>query len=313
MFVDRHLTVGTTVGRQVLLDSVNGDIYAGGTIDAEGSANIANDVNAGDDVNAVDRVNAGTNVNAGQDVNASDDVNATDDIWAGDNITAGGSITATNDLNGKIFKDTTPGSEAYSVNPGGGTIIRNLRVSDENDAGVRDVFINGTGDVIAGGDMFALAYYDSSSGSGDYVVNPGWLSRMNRIRVGDPADTANDIILRSDGTMHMDGDVTASAYYYTSDERLKEDIADLDGWPVLEVLNPKSYRYKKDGRHSMGLIAQDVEKVLPHLVQTDEDGMKSVNYLDLIGPLIDEVQNLHAENIRHREAIEELKAAVAQP
>jgi hypothetical protein len=44
----------------------------------------------------------------------------------------------------------------------------------------------------------------------------------------------------------------------------------------------------------MGVIAQDVERVFPELVTTDEQGRKKVNYFGLIGPLIEAVKELDA-------------------
>lgn len=42
----------------------------------------------------------------------------------------------------------------------------------------------------------------------------------------------------------------------------------------------------------MGVIAQDVEKVFPALVSTDEHGRKQVDYIGLIAPLIEAVKEL---------------------
>ena len=44
----------------------------------------------------------------------------------------------------------------------------------------------------------------------------------------------------------------------------------------------------------MGVIAQELEQVFPELVQTGEDGIKRVNYLGLIAPLIEAVKELDA-------------------
>ena len=46
----------------------------------------------------------------------------------------------------------------------------------------------------------------------------------------------------------------------------------------------------------MGVIAQDIEKVLPYVVETSENGIKSVNYINLIGLLIEGVKDLEKEN-----------------
>jgi len=44
----------------------------------------------------------------------------------------------------------------------------------------------------------------------------------------------------------------------------------------------------------MGVIAQELEQVFPDLVTTDERGFKKVNYVGLIGPLIEAVKELDA-------------------
>jgi hypothetical protein len=44
----------------------------------------------------------------------------------------------------------------------------------------------------------------------------------------------------------------------------------------------------------MGVIAQEVERVFPELVTTDEQGRKTVNDFGLIGPLIEAVKELDA-------------------
>lgn len=44
----------------------------------------------------------------------------------------------------------------------------------------------------------------------------------------------------------------------------------------------------------IGVIAQEVERVFPELVTTDEHGRKKVNYFGLIGPLIEAIKELDA-------------------
>ena len=48
-----------------------------------------------------------------------------------------------------------------------------------------------------------------------------------------------------------------------------------------------SFNWKKDNQESIGLIAQDVEKVFPELVSTNKEGLKTVAYGNLIAPLIE--------------------------
>ncbi|MDG4651823.1 tail fiber domain-containing protein [Chryseobacterium arthrosphaerae] len=94
------------------------------------------------------------------------------------------------------------------------------------------------------------------------------------------------------------GTVKASAIDYNSDERLKQNIASINSsGELLGKLRPVSYFWNEKGKKKggntqlqYGLIAQEVEKVLPNIVSTDNDGYKSVNYNELIPLLLQTVQ-----------------------
>ena len=116
-----------------------------------------------------------------------------------------------------------------------------------------------------------------------------------------------------------DSTVTATAYLYQSDKRLKKNIVDLTpevSSAFLSQFVPKSYSLKADGRKSMGFIAQDVEVHTPDMVSTDEDAggetLKSVNYLDLIAPTVCMVQHLTDENNSKDKQIASLEERLAK-
>jgi hypothetical protein len=96
--------------------------------------------------------------------------------------------------------------------------------------------------------------------------------------------------------------IRADRMYTRSDIRLKDNIEELNDNHLdkLNKLVPKSYVFKNDGLNHFGFIAQEVEKVFPNLVNVDSDGMKSVNYLEMI-PLL-----LHKINYLERK-LEEIK------
>ena len=70
------------------------------------------------------------------------------------------------------------------------------------------------------------------------------------------------------GTGSFSGPLTAQSYTNTSDRNLKKDIAPLSGGgDLIDKLMPVTFRWKKgDDRPVIGLIAQDVEKVLPDVI-----------------------------------------------
>ena len=81
-----------------------------------------------------------------------------------------------------------------------------------------------------------------------------------------------------------------------SDRRLKENIKNVSQNEKDKVLQlvPKSFNMIADDkkRKRYGLIAQEVEELYPELVLTDEKGMKSLNYMDLIPLLLEQIKEL---------------------
>ena len=114
-------------------------------------------------------------------------------------------------------------------------------------------------------------------------------------------NNANDMRLESDGDLHVEGDVIAASTTIASDEKLKENIEQYsDALDKVKQLKGVSFDWKKDGSKSAGVIAQDIEKIMPDLVKEKEslsDGEKSlsVNYNGLIGVLVEAVKELSAK------------------
>ncbi|MEI7563318.1 MAG: tail fiber domain-containing protein [bacterium] len=65
----------------------------------------------------------------------------------------------------------------------------------------------------------------------------------------------------------------------------------------MTQLNGYSFTWKDTGKKDIGLIAQEVEKIFPDLVNTDTDGVKAVEYMNIIAPLVESVKSLYQENI----------------
>ena len=88
--------------------------------------------------------------------------------------------------------------------------------------------------------------------------------------------------------------IRGNEFYTRSDIRLKNNIEDLgdENLHKLKQIIPKSYRFKNEKLIHFGFIAQDVEKVYPNLVAVDIDGMKSINYLEMVPLLLHKINNL---------------------
>lgn len=120
--------------------------------------------------------------------------------------------------------------------------------------------------------------------------------------------------------LHISGAVRGDAYYYNSDRRLKTDIAIIDNaLALINALHGYTFTWKTDGKKSVGLIAQEVEKVFPDLVDTDSLGFKSVQYGNLVAPIIeaihiltDKIDTLFDTYISQQKQIDALEARIAR-
>ena len=109
--------------------------------------------------------------------------------------------------------------------------------------------------------------------------------------------------LLADGTLHVDGDVVAFSTTI-SDATLKYDINPIDhALEKIGQLKGVTYKYLKDGMESAGLLAQDVEKVMPCAVTErslplhtgNDEKYKTLNYDNLHALLIESIKELTAK------------------
>ena len=152
-------------------------------------------------------------------------------------------------------------------------------------------------------DLRGEVYYIGRDTNDYFAVDP---TAMNWYLDGN-----NDMRLENDGDLHVDGNVIA--YSTTiSDERLKKDIVKIDNaLDKVSQLNGYTFEYLADGKKSAGVIAQEVEKVMPSAItestlplkmgDDDKTEYKTVQYDQLHGLMIEAIKELKAE-------IEELKA-----
>jgi hypothetical protein len=91
--------------------------------------------------------------------------------------------------------------------------------------------------------------------------------------------------------------VSATSFVVSSDRELKDNVRLIvNAEEIVQSLNGVRFDWKATGKPSVGLIAQDVEVLLPELVETNkETGFKGVNYDAIIGVLIEEVKALRKE------------------
>jgi hypothetical protein len=172
-----------------------------------------------------------------------------------------------------------------------------LQIYDETNSATR-MLIDSSGNLLVG---------KTSSGStieGAELNNSGSIFAVrdsNPAGVFDRKTTDGDVVqFRRDGTTVGSVSATSSATSYntSSDERLKENIADsADAGSKVDAIQIRQFDWKADGSHQdYGVIAQELINVAPEAVSegdTEED-MMGVDYSKLVPMLIKEVQSLRS-------------------
>jgi hypothetical protein len=91
-------------------------------------------------------------------------------------------------------------------------------------------------------------------------------------------------------TLQVSGTITCTDINSTSDIKLKENIHQIkDPLDKVMQINGVGFRWKDTKEDALGVIAQDIEEVLPELVKSN-DHTKTVNYNGFIGVLIEAVK-----------------------
>jgi hypothetical protein len=112
------------------------------------------------------------------------------------------------------------------------------------------------------------------------------------------------------GSITATGNITA---YLSSDERLKTEIVEIpNALDKVHALRGVTYTKISSGARETGLIAQDLQKVLPEVVRTAEGGEDAgylaVNYAQTVGLLVEAIKEL---SFTHAAQIAELRAEIA--
>ena len=93
------------------------------------------------------------------------------------------------------------------------------------------------------------------------------------------------------GTGRFTGTLTCQTLVQTSQRDQKKDIVDIDKNPATRIPF-KEYKYKSESgeRKRYGVVVEDIEAHYPELVHTDPDGIKGINYIDLLVKRVAELE-----------------------
>ena len=227
-------------------------------------------------------------------------------------ITAGTSNGASNGAQLELHGNLSTGNEGLvTLQAGTGSIsairfFTNRSVSNAN-IGVKRLDIDTDGTVA----IIREASYDG--GGGTFTPGAGNLEVASNIGVGRDAangasntgklHVATEIAVYNGGTQNIiltgsSGDVTAVQFTTSSSKRFKTKIKKLkNGLNTVQKLNPVSFKRKgKGGKDDIGLIAEEVEKILPQVTGKDQNGdISGLDYSRLTAVLIQAVKELSIE------------------
>jgi hypothetical protein len=128
----------------------------------------------------------------------------------------------------------------------------------------------------------------SSSNSSKFIFN----KTNGRLGIGSDVPTEPLDVL---GNIKSTGSVSASDFNSTSDINLKTNIEDINNaLDIISKINGVKFDWISNGETSIGVIAQNIEMVLPELV-SNKDSIKRVNYNGIVAILIEAIKELQDE------------------
>lgn len=138
----------------------------------------------------------------------------------------------------------------------------------------------------------------TSSGGSNGRIGVGTSNPFYPLHVA--VSTCNDV---EDVSIYAERDISAF-----SDARYKTNIEVIqNAWSNLDLLHGYTYNWITGGKRCAGVLAQEVQQVLPEVVNTDPDGKLSVAYGNLISFVLQALKEMKQEIIVLKQDVETLK------
>jgi hypothetical protein len=211
-------------------------------------------------------------------------------ITAGNGLTGGGTIVSTRTINVGAGDGISVAADSVAVDT---TVLRTtgdnvVSSSAQIASDISGSFTAGTGLDLSSG-QFSVDVSDFMSNGVDNRVLTATGTDAINAESGLTYDGSN---LDITGNARATGDVIA---FYSSDKRLKDNIIQISN-PIEKIKSIGGYEFDWNDNqstyegHDIGVIAQEIEEVLPELVTTRDTGYKAVKYEKIIALLIEGIK-----------------------
>jgi hypothetical protein len=156
-----------------------------------------------------------------------------------------------------------------------------------------------------------IGRYNLTGTEGNSGSPTGFFTANNAFVIGNgTADSARSdaFVVKFSGNTTINNDLTVTGdIVVSSDAKLKANIVSLGSTLAkLLLIDGKRYTMKKNGKQKIGVLAQDIQKVFPELVTTDNKEMLAVNYQGLVPVLINALKEQDDKISRLEKLVEKL-------
>jgi len=169
---------------------------------------------------------------------------------------------------------------------------RNIILTTGNTSGSEKMRITSGGSLLVGGQTSTV--YTEKFSIENTTASQGMV-----INQTDNANANDKIIFQNTngvvGYIRTTG--SATSYVTSSDYRLKEDLQDFNGLDKVSKIPVYNFKWKTDESRSYGVMAHELQEVLPDAVSGDKDAeeMQGVDYSKIVPLLVKSIQELKAE------------------
>ena len=210
-------------------------------------------------------------------------------------------------LEGNVTGDTTgtnigtlkktASDTAFTLPASDGSANEFLKTDGSGNLGFSAVTVNNSGFDASGSEQLTVS--KGGTGATSFTNNRVLTGNGTSAIVDEANLTFNGSTLSVTGGVTASGTVQGAEVTATSDERLKSNIKTIDN-ALDKVMNMRGVTYIMQDQKGTGVVAQEIEKILPEVV-VDGEEYKSVAYGNMVGVLIEAIKDLKKEINEHKQ------------